>query len=76
MCHIYVRHVSRQLASKQRETAYKFMVRLCKQYAGRALRENLRDQIIEKLCDVELKNTQLKVNNITLEAAKGKVRNR
>ena len=38
------------------------------------MNENLRDQLIEKLPDVELKKKLLEVNNITLEAALDKVR--
>ena len=54
------------------------MVRLRKQARhcnfGGALEENLRDQLIEKLPDVELKKKLLEVNNITLDAAMDKVR--
>ena len=54
------------------------MVRLRKQARhcnfGATLEENLRDQLIEKLSDVELKKKLLEVNNITLEAAMDKVR--
>ena len=74
----YERHVFRQLAPTPGETADKFMVRLRKQARhcnfGEALNENLRDQLIEKLPDVELKKKLLEVNNITLEAAMDKVR--
>ena len=54
------------------------MVRLRKQ-ARRcnfraALEENFRDQLIEKLPNLELKKKLLEVNNITLEAAMEKVR--
>ena len=74
----YERHVFRQLALTKGETADKFMVRLRKQARhcnfGAALEENLRDQLIEKLADVELKKKLLEVNNITLEAAMDKVR--
>ena len=74
----YERHVFRQLAPTQGETADKFMVRLRKQARhcnfGGALEENLRDQLIEKLPDVELKKKLLEVNNITLDAAMDKVR--
>ena len=54
------------------------MVRLRKQARhcnlGETLNENLRDQLIEKLRNVELKKKLLEVNNITLEAAMDKVR--
>ena len=74
----YERHVFRQLAPTQGETADKFMVHLRKQARhcnfGEALEENLRDQLIEKLPNVELKKKLLEVNNITLEAAMEKVR--
>ena len=53
----------------QGETADKFMVRLREQARhcnfGESLNENLRDQLIEKLADVELKKKLLEVNNIT-----------
>ena len=74
----YERHVFRQLAPTPGETADKFMVRLRKQVRhcnfGEALNENLRDQLIEKLPDVELKKKLLEVNSITLEVAIDKVR--
>ena len=74
----YERHVFRQLAPTQGETADKFMVHLRKQARhcnfGAALNENLRDRLIEKLPDVELKKKLLEVNNITLEEAMDKVR--
>ena len=74
----YERHVFRQLTPTKGETADKFMVRLRKQARhcnfGTTLEENLRDQLIEKLPDVELKKKLLEVNNITLEAAMDKVR--
>ncbi|KAL9954402.1 hypothetical protein ACROYT_G041935 [Oculina patagonica] len=74
----YERHVFRQLAPNKGETANKFMVRLRKQARhcsfGEALEENLRDQLIEKLPDVELKKKLLGVINITLEVAMDKVR--
>ena len=72
---LYEHHVFRQLMG---ETADKFMVHLRKQARhcnfGTTLEENLRDQLIEKLPDVELKKKLLEVNNITLEAAMDKVR--
>lgn len=74
----YERHVFRQLAPTKGETADKFIVRLRKQARhcnfGEALEENLRDQLIEKISDVELKKKLLEVNNITLEVAMDKVR--
>ena len=74
----YERHVFRQLTPTKGETADKLMVRLRKQARhcnfGTTLEENLRDQLIEKLPDVELKKQLLEVNNITLEAAMDKVR--
>ena len=74
----YERHVFRQLTPTKGETADKFLVRLRKQARhcnfGATLEENLRDQLIEKLSDVELKKKLLEVNNITLEAAMDKVR--
>ena len=74
----YERHVFRQLTPTKEETADKFLVRLRKQARhcnfGATLEENLRDQLIEKLSDVELKKKLLEVNNITLEAAMDKVR--
>ena len=74
----YERHVFRQLAPTKGETADKFIVRLRKQARhcnfGEALEENLRDQLIEKISNVELKKKLLEVNNITLEVAMDKVR--
>ena len=74
----YERHVFRQLTPTKGETADKFLVRLRKQARhcnfGTTLEENLRDQLIEKLPDVELKKKLLEINNITLEAAMDKVR--
>ena len=74
----YERRVFRQLTPTKGETADKFLVRLRKQARhcnfGATLEENLRDQLIEKLSDVELKKKLLEVNNITLEAAMDKVR--
>lgn len=74
----YERHVFRQLTPTKGETADKFMVRLRKQARhcnfGPTLEENLRDQLIEKLPNVELKKKLLEVVNITLQAAMDKVR--
>ena len=74
----YERHAFRQLAPMQGQKDDKFMVRLRKQAChcnfGESLNENLRDQLIEKLVDVELKKKLLEFNNITLEAALDKVR--
>ena len=74
----YERHVFRQLVPTKGETADNFMVRLRKQARhcnfGKALNENLRDQLIEKLSDVELKKKLMEVKNISLEAAMEKVR--
>ena len=64
---LYEHHVFHQLTPTKGGTADKFMVRLHKQARhcnfGTALEENLRDQLIEKLPDVD----------ITLEAAMDKV---
>ena len=81
----FERHVFRQLAPAQGETADKFMVRLRKQARrcnfGETLNGNLRDQLIEKLPDVELKKKLLEVNHITflwklhwIKFASGKLR--
>ena len=74
----YERHVFRQLAPKEEETADQFMVRLRKQARhcnfGTSLNDNLRDQLIEKLTDFDLKRKLLEQRNITLEEALDKVR--
>ena len=74
----YERHVFRQLAPKEEETADQFMVRLRKQARhcdfGTSLNDNLRDQLIEKLTDFELKRKLLEQRNITLEEALDKAR--
>ena len=74
----YERHVFRQLAPTKGETADNFMVHLRKQAHhcnfGKALKKNLRYQLIEKLSDVELKKKLLKVKDISLAAAMEKVR--
>ena len=69
----YERHVFRQLSLQEGETADQFMVRLRKQARhcnfGTSLNDNLRDQLIEKLTDFELKRKLLEQRNITLEEA-------
>ena len=69
----YERHVFRQLTPQDGETADQFMVRLRKQARhcnfGTSLNDNLRDQLIEKLTDFELKRKLLEQRNITLEEA-------
>ena len=74
----YERHVFRQLAPKEKETADQFMVRLRKQARhcdfGTSLNDNLREQLIEKLTDFELKRKLLEQRNITLEEALDKAR--
>lgn len=65
----YERHVFRQIAPMQRKTADKFMVCLRKQarhfnFFGESLNENLRDQLVEKLADAELKKKLLEVQLI------------
>ena len=60
------------------ESADKFLVRLKKQARhcnfGEALDDNLRDQLIEKLPEIEWKKKLLEVRNISLEDAMDKVR--
>ena len=74
----YERHVFRQLSLQEGETADQFMVRLRKQARhcnfGTSLNDNLRDQLIEKLTDFELKRKLLEQRNITLEEALDKAR--
>ena len=74
----YERHVFRQLSLQEGETADQFMVRLRKQAGycnfGTSLNDNLRDQLIEKLTDFELKRKLLEQRNITLEEALDKAR--
>ena len=74
----YERHLFRQLAPKEGESADQFMVRLKQQARrcsfGDSLEDNLRDQLIEKLGDLELKKRMLETSNITLEEALKKAR--
>ena len=74
----YERHVFRQLSLQEEETADQFMVRLRKQARhcnfGTSLNDNLRDQLIEKLKDFELKRNLFEQRNITLEEALDKAR--
>ena len=74
----YERHVFRQLSLQDGETADQFMVRLRKQARhcnfGTSLNDNLRDQLIEKLTDFELKRKLLEQRNITLGEALDKAR--
>ena len=69
----YERHVFRQLTQQDGETADQFMVRLRNQARhcnfGTSLNDNLRDQLIEKLTDFELKRKLLEQRNIALEEA-------
>ena len=69
----YERHAFRQLALQEGETADQFMTRLRKQARHcnfrTSLNNNLRDQLIEKLTDFELKRKLLEQRNITLEEA-------
>ena len=59
------------------ESADKFLVRLKKQARhcdfGEALDDNLRDQLIEKLPEIEWKKKLLEVRNISLEDVMDKV---
>ena len=65
--------VFRQLAQKEGGTADQFMVRVRKQARHcnfrTSLNDNLRDQLIEKVTDFELKRKLLEQRNITLEEA-------
>ena len=74
----YERHVFRQLALKEEENADQVMFRLRKQARycdfGTSLNDNLRDQLIQKLTDFELKRKLLKQRNIILEEALDKAR--
>ncbi|KAK2557457.1 Uncharacterized protein P5673_020188 [Acropora cervicornis] len=66
------------IPESEEETADQFMVRLRKQARhcdfGTSLNDNLRDQLIEKLTDFELKRKLLEQGNITLEEALDKAR--
>ena len=68
----------RQFAPTDGEPVDKFVVRLCRQARqcnfGESLNDNLRDQIIEKLPDMELKRKLLETRNITLSQVLEKVR--
>ena len=72
------RHVFRQLAPTDGESVDKFVVRLRRQARycnfGDSLDDNLRDQLIEKLPDIEFKNKLLKTRNITLAQVLEKTR--
>jgi len=70
----YERHVFRQLAPKEEETADQFMVCLRKQARHCDFGKSLNDQLIEKLTDFELKRKLLEQRNITLEEALDKAR--
>ena len=71
-------HVSRQLAPMDGESVDKFVVRLRRQARycnfGDSLDDNLRDQLIEKLPDIELKKKVLETRNITLAQVLEKTR--
>ena len=73
----YERHVFRHMAPEAGETADKFLVQLQKQARhcnfGESLVENLRDQLIEKLSDIERKKKLLEVKNIAPKDAMEKV---
>ena len=74
----YERHMFRHMAPLSGESADKFLVCLKKQARhcnfGEALDDNLRDQLIEKLSDIEWKKKLLEVRNISLEDAMDKIR--
>ena len=75
----YERHVFRQIAPMQGKTANKFMVCFRKQarhfnFFGESLNKNLRDQLVEKLADAELKKKLLEVQLIMYITQKGRIR--
>ena len=74
----YERHVFRHMAPGAGETADKLLVHLRKQARncnfGESLEENERDQLNEKLPDIEWKKKLLEVKNNTLKDAMKKVR--
>ena len=74
----FERHVFRQLAPNEGEAVDKFLVRLRQQARhcnfGTSLDDNLRDQLIEKLTDMELKRKLLETRNITLAEVLEKAR--
>lgn len=74
----YERHIFRQMSFHDSETADQFITRLRKQARhcnfGAALEDNLRDQLIEKVKDLELKKRLLETKNVTLEQALNKTR--
>lgn len=74
----FERHVFRQLAPTDGESVDKFVVRLRRQARycnfGDSLDDNLRDQLIEKLPDIELKKKLLETRNITLAQVLEKTR--
>ena len=75
----YEQHMFRHMAPLSGESADKFLVRLKKKQArhcnfGTALDDNLRDQLIEKLSNIEWKKKLLEARNISLEDAMDKIR--
>ena len=74
----YERHVFRHMAPGAGETADKLLVHLRKQARncnfGESLEENVRDQLNEKLPDIEWKKKLLEVKDNTLKDAMEKVR--
>ena len=74
----FERHVFRQLVLTNGESVDRFVVRLCRQARscnfGDSLDDNLRDQLIEKLPDIELKKKLLETRNITLAQVLEKTR--
>lgn len=74
----FERHVFRQLAPNEGEAEDKFVVRLRQQARhcnfGTSLEDNLRDQLIEKFTDMELKRKLLESRNITLAEVLEKAR--
>lgn len=72
-------YVFRQIAPMQGKTADKFMVCLRKQarhfnFFGESLNENLRDQLVEKLADAELKKKLMEVQLIMYITQEGCIR--
>ena len=72
----FERHVFRQLAPTDGESVDKFVVRLRRQarYCNFDNDDNLRDQLIEKLHDIELKKKLLETRNIALAQVLDKTR--
>ena len=74
----FEKHMFRKMAPNEGDLVDKYLVRLHQQVRhcnfGAALEENLRDQLINKLTDMDLKKKLLETRNITLDVVLEKAR--